>query len=164
MEVAPGRAVLWSRYEFLAEEGAILVNGEGKRFCDEPVKAYFVPLFPEVQKQHGLFACVFDAPAAKAIMESKRFATTFRGNTDLFVKGLSGDGFVIKKADTLQELAKKLGVSEAGLAQTVAAYNSNAANGSDPDFKRNPKFLKKIEAPPYYGWRGIIGVTTTRGI
>lgn len=38
VEVAPGKAQLWPRYEFLAEAGAILVNGEGQRFCNEPVK------------------------------------------------------------------------------------------------------------------------------
>lgn len=163
VEVAPGRAQLWPRYEFLAEEGAIMVNGDGKRFLNEPVKAYYVPLFPEAQKQNGVFACVFDTPMSKAIMASKRFATTFRGNTDLFVKGLSGDGFVIKKADTLEELATKLRINPAGLAKTVATYNANVAAGKDPDFQRNPKFLMKLESPPYFGWRGIIGVTTTRG-
>ena len=38
VEVSPGKAILWSRYEFLAEEGAIMVNGMGQRFLDEPVK------------------------------------------------------------------------------------------------------------------------------
>ena len=163
VEVSPGRAILWSRYEFLAEEGAILVNGDGRRFLDEPVKGYYVPLFPEVQKQNGVFATVFDAPMAKAIAESKRFTTTFRGNTRLFTDGLNGEGFLIKKADTLEALAKQLGINPSGLAKTVAAYNSHAEKGADPDFKRNAKFLKKLETPPYYGWRGIIGVTTTRG-
>ena len=163
VEVSPGKADLWPRYEFLAQAGALLVNGDGKRFCDEPVQGYYVPLFSEAQKQNGNFACVFDAPMAKAIMNSPRFETTFRGRQALFTEGLSGEGFIIKKADTLDELAKKLGIGADGLKKTVAAYNDMATAGKDAEFQRNPKYLIKMESPPYYGWRGIIGVTTTRG-
>jgi fumarate reductase flavoprotein subunit len=163
VEVAPGKALLWPRYEFLAQAGAILVNSDGKRFCNEPVKGYYVPLFPEVQKQNGNFACVFDAAMAKAIINSPRFDTTFRGNSAMFTNGLNGDGFVIKKADTLEALAKQLNVSADGLKKTVAAYNDNVAAGKDAEFERNAKYLINMASPPYYGWKGIIGVTTTRG-
>ena len=163
VEVAPGKAVLWSRYEFLAEDGLILVNAEGKRFCNEPVKAYYVPLFPEVQKQGGKFACVFDEAAAKAVLASPRFDTTFRGHTALFRDGLKGDGYVIKKADSIEALAKLIGIDPAGLAKTVAEYNANAAKGTDPQYQRDAKFLKPIVNGPFYGWKGVVGVTTTRG-
>lgn len=163
VEVAPGKVLLWPRYEFLARVGAILVNAAGKRFCDEAEKGYYVPLLPEVQKQNGNFACLFDEAIAKEIVKDARFETTFRGHTELFTSGLKGDGFAIKKAGTLEELAQKLGLNPDGLTKTVAAYNEAVAKGSDPEFKRNPKFLVKIDTPPYYGWRGIIGVTTTRG-
>jgi hypothetical protein len=97
------------------EAGAILVNADGKRFCNEPVKGYYVPLFPEVKKQNGNFACVFDAAMAKTIVNSARFDTTFRGNSALFTNGLSGTGFVIKKADTPEALAMELDISAEGL-------------------------------------------------
>ena len=163
VEIAPGKAILWSRYEFLAEDGLILVNEDGKRFCNEPEKAYYVPLLPEVLKQKSTFACLFDEAAAKKIVASPRFATTFRGHTDLFTKGLKGDGFIIKKAGTLEELAPRLGVNAEGLKKSVAAYNEAAAKGSDPEFRRNPKFLFPIATPPFYGWKGLVGVSTTRG-
>jgi len=163
VEVSPGKAQLWPRYEFLAEAGAILVNADGKRFCDEPVKGYYVPLFPEVQKQNGNFACVFDAAMAKTIINSARFDTTFRGNGAMFSNGLSGEGFIIKKANTLEALAKQLNLSAQGLKQTLAAYNDMVAAGKDTEFGRDAKTLIKFASPPYYGWRGIIGVTTTRG-
>lgn len=164
VEIAPGKATLWCRYEFMAEDGAILVNGDGKRFCDEPEKGYYVPLFPEAQKQGGNFSCVFDAAIAKTIQNSKRFDTTFRGNAQMFTKGLDGSGFVIKKADSIEELGRKLGINAEGLKKTIAAYNDEiVAKKNDLEFHRNPKFLMRIDAPPYYGWRGTIGVTTTRG-
>ncbi|MCC6531571.1 MAG: FAD-dependent oxidoreductase [Burkholderiales bacterium] len=163
VEVEPGRALLWCRYEFLAQSGAILVNGAGKRFCDEPVKGYYVPLFPEVQKQNGHYSCVFDAAAAQRIAADSRFETTFRGHTEMFIKGLNGDGYVVKKADSIEELARKLGIDASGLAQTLTAYTAAVAAGKDAEFNRNPKFLLAMNTPPYYGWRGTIGVTTTRG-
>lgn len=163
VEIEPGKATLWCRYEFLAEDGLILINASGKRFCNEPEKGYYVPLLPEVQRQDGIFACLFDDAAAKRILASSRFATTFRGNTALFTNGLKGDGFVIKKANTLEELAPRLGVNAEGLKKSIAAYNDAVAKGIDPEFRRNPKFLVQIDTPPFYGWKGVVGVTTTRG-
>jgi 3-oxosteroid 1-dehydrogenase len=40
------------------------------------------------------------------------------------------------KADTLAELAGKMGVDAAGLEETVARFNANAEQGLDPDFHR----------------------------
>lgn len=163
VEAAPGQVMLWPRYEFLAQAGTILVNGDGQRFCDEPVKGYYVPLFPEVQKQHGNFACIFDAAIAGTIINDPRFDTTFRGKSALFTEGLGGDGYIIQKADSIDQLARKLGLNADGLQATVAAYNAMADRGEDTAFHRDPQYLIKIASPPYYGWRGIIGVTTTRG-
>ncbi len=163
VEVAPGQVILWPRYEFLAQAGAILVNGDGRRFCDEPVKGYYVPLFAEVQKQQGRYACMFDAAMAKTIIGDPHFETTFRGKSSLFTEGLDGKGYLIQKADSVEELAHKLGLNADGLQATVAAYNAMAANGEDTAFNRDPQYLIKFASPPYYGWRGLIGVTTTRG-
>jgi len=163
VETESGKAILWCRYEFLAEDGLILVNAAGERFCNEPEKGYYVPLFSEAQRQNGKFACVFDAAGAAAIQRSPRVDTTFRGNAALFRDGLTGGNFVVKQADTLEALATQIGVDAAGLVKTVAAYNAAAAAGADTAFQRKPQFLRPIGTPPYYGWKGVVGVTTTRG-
>ena len=163
VEIAPGTVMLWPRYEFLAQAGAILVNDGGQRFCDEPVKGYYVPLFPEVQKQHGRYACIFDAAMAQTIIDDPHFETTFRGKSSLFTEGLDGKGHLIQKADSIGELARKLALDADGLQATVAAYNAMAANGEDTAFNRAAQYLIEFASPPYYGWRGLIGVTTTRG-
>jgi succinate dehydrogenase/fumarate reductase flavoprotein subunit len=46
------------------------------------------------------------------------------------------DAGVFIKADTIEELAAKMGIVPEILAETVNTYNANAAQGSDPDFKR----------------------------
>jgi hypothetical protein len=43
---------------------------------------------------------------------------------------------VFIKADTVEELAEKIGLNSGALAETVRTYNANAAQGHDPDFKR----------------------------
>ena len=45
------------------------------------------------------------------------------------------------KADTLEELAEKLGIDAAGLAAEIATFNENAAKGVDPVYHRGEKHL-----------------------
>lgn len=45
------------------------------------------------------------------------------------------------KADTLEELAEKLGIDAAGLAAEITAFNENAAKGVDPVYHRGEKHL-----------------------
>jgi fumarate reductase flavoprotein subunit len=163
VEVAPGKAILWCRYDLLSRDGMILVNRDGKRFCEEIEKGHYTPLLPEVQKQGNVFSCVFDEAIAKKIMANSRFATNFRGQQELFAKGLKGEGTLVKKAATLEELAQKLGVSTEGLKKTVAAYNQAVDKGTDPEFRRDPKYLAKIDTPPFYGWKGMVGIVMTMG-
>lgn len=65
-------------------------------------------------------------------------------------------------ADTLDELADKLGIDKAGLAATVARFNKFAAQGKDPDFHRGESpydthggpvsaVLGPVAKPPFYG-------------
>jgi 3-oxosteroid 1-dehydrogenase len=42
----------------------------------------------------------------------------------------------ISVGDTVQELAEKIGVDQAGLTETVRLHNEYAQTGIDPDFKR----------------------------
>ena len=44
-------------------------------------------------------------------------------------------------ADTLEELAEKLGIDAAGLAAEIATFNENAAKGVDPVYHRGEKHL-----------------------
>lgn len=45
------------------------------------------------------------------------------------------------QADTLEELAEKLGIDPAGLAAEIAAFNENAEKGVDPVYHRGEKHL-----------------------
>lgn len=163
VEVSPGAYLLWCRYDLLAKSGLILVNNSGKRFCNEITKGHYTPLMPEVQKQGNKFVCVFDEAIARSIMADPRFATNFRGKQNLFTEGLKGEGTLVKKASSLDELAQKLGIDAAGLKKTIAEYNAAAAKGADPEFGKDRKFMIPVNSPSFYGWRGMIGIVMTMG-
>jgi len=57
----------------------------------------------------------------------------------------------LKKADTIEDLAKQLGIPAKTLVQTVNRYNENAQNGFDADFGKDPKKVRPIIKPPFYG-------------
>ncbi|MDR0490250.1 MAG: FAD-binding protein [Oscillospiraceae bacterium] len=53
-------------------------------------------------------------------------------------------------ADTLEELAVKMGVPPDNFAATVARYNEHYKNGADTDYGKRPEMLTSIDKPPYY--------------
>ncbi|MEG1907087.1 MAG: FAD-dependent oxidoreductase [Gordonibacter sp.] len=74
----------------------------------------------------------------------------------------------IKKADTLDELAKAMGLDAektATFAAAVARYNEMAAAGKDTDFGKEPFRMSAVNEPPYYAAR-IAGelLVTTHGV
>lgn len=67
----------------------------------------------------------------------------------------------ITKADTLEELAQKLGIDSAGLVETVNTYNSGCASGAD-EFGRTVA-LTPVATGPFYGCELGIGIINTQG-
>ncbi len=59
------------------------------------------------------------------------------------------EGFVFK-ADTIEELAAKIGVDPKNLVKTVADYNGFTESGVDAEFSKPKAFLVKIGDGPYY--------------
>ena len=69
---------------------------------------------------------------------------------------LAGEGYVVK-ADTIEELASRLGLPVETFSATVARYNELCAKGEDVDFGKEPYRLSPLSVPPFYGMR-IAGV------
>lgn len=59
----------------------------------------------------------------------------------------TGVGF---KADTLEELAEKIGVPVEKFLKTVARYNENCHEGNDKDFGKRKELLCPLEQGPFY--------------
>jgi succinate dehydrogenase/fumarate reductase flavoprotein subunit len=73
-----------------------------------------------------------------------------------------GKGWIIK-ADTIKDLATKVGMDPAALEAQVAKYNQYCTDQKDPDFARDPKTLLKIAAGPFYAMKVWPGFLCTEG-
>lgn len=61
-------------------------------------------------------------------------------------------------ADTIEELAKKIGCPAAALRETVNTYNQACRYGYDPEFAKESRYLMPVESGPFYAiraWQGI---------
>ena len=131
--VEPDNGVLIT--EAVRGNGGILVNTEGERFTDE--LAFRDVLSRDIMSQEGKSAyLVFD----RRIRESLSATDTY------FALNL------ITRAETMEALAKKMGISSRGLVEAVSLYNILQASGKDLDFGRNNMPLP-ISEPPFYGIR-----------
>ncbi len=110
--------------------GAIMVNGEGRRFINEGVS------YQEFQKVFRTFDPAAqrypNEPPVWVLFDQRVRGTVFSGD---FVP----DGPVpawVKHAPTIAELAVEIDVDPGVLVEEVARWNANVAGGSDPDFGR----------------------------
>lgn len=62
---------------------------------------------------------------------------------------LAGNG-VVYKSDSIDGLARQMGVSEHNFNQSVNQYNGAIKNGKDPQFFADPKRLVDVKTGPYY--------------
>jgi 3-oxosteroid 1-dehydrogenase len=117
---------------FLGERAlphSIMVNSSGERFANEAL-AYdqFGQIMREVDPETGTM------PNATAWLI---FDQNYWEKFGIF--GVTPGGEVpdyLHRADTLAELAAKIGVDEVGLLRTVDRFNPEAARGRDPQFNR----------------------------
>ena len=160
--------------------GSIVVNGLGKRFCNE-AQGYLEfgdAMYKDREATGGKNVpawCIFDAhfrfnyamgPLVPGqIMPDSRLRKEWRNS-------------VYWKADTLEELARQIDVDPAGLATTVKTVNEYARTGEDKDFGRggnvfdryygdvnvkpNP-CLAPIQKGPFYAMRMDAGDIGTKG-
>ena len=67
------------------------------------------------------------------------------------------------KCDTLEELAEKLDVDAATMLETIDQWNGYVDNGKDEDFLKSPENMRKVQTPPFYGFKTMLAFYTTVG-
>jgi hypothetical protein len=113
-----------------AKPGLIAVNQLGKRFVNEAV-SYHEFVKAQVNAQNN-------AVPAYLLCDSQFLWKYGLGKIKPFTRMLDADiasGY-LKRAQTIAELAAKLGVPTENLTQTVESFNVHAARGEDPAFGR----------------------------
>jgi len=137
--------------------GSVCVNRYGKRWANEGA-AYDVTWPSFHTWENWLELGYSNIPAFHICDQSVRDTLTVGGA----MPGQPLPEWVVQ-ADTLDELAGKLGIDPAGLAATVERFNTNARAGKDPDFHRGESIydrggepnasstLAPVEKAPFYG-------------
>ena len=155
----------------LGSQPFLKVNRNGKRFTDESGTYDHMPYAAYNQPGH-VYASIFDANMPEDV---QRFHTLgcsagTRKNPEGQLKKF--DEMVEKgkafKADTLEELADKLGFSgesKENFLATCARYNELYEKQEDVDFGKQAYRLSALKTAPYYGfWMGACLLTTEQGI
>ena len=156
--------------------GSVIVNQAGRRYANEAA--------PYVDAVHAMYdgetaTGVTHVPSWMVLDQRYRNRYLFAGlgPRQPFPGRWYKHGVVVK-ADSLEELAERIGVSAEGLVQTVTRFNAMARRGVDEDFHRgdsaydryygdptvkpNPS-LGPIDRAPFYAVKMVPGDLGTKG-
>jgi len=156
----------------------IFVNLNGKRWCCEAPQRRIgiVNSGHALIEQPKAFSCaIFDENNLAAAIEDSRkphegwgsflgypkFPETMDKVYADLEKGIGaknpGHSATAYKANTLEELAKKIGVDAKALIETVATYNEYCKAGEDLDFFKPAQNLVPLNKAPFYAVKGPLG-------
>lgn len=152
-----------SGFFWIGSQPWLKVNADGKRFFNESGTYENILHADEYQKGHCHYT-LFDANWPEQTKQFKMHGCSrvhpFENGADpnilwsvfaeKMLPGLIEKGFVVK-ADTIEELARKLGLPEKTLKATVERYNTLAQNGKDEDYGKEPHRLAALTKAPFYG-------------
>ena len=145
------------------QPSALWVNSDGERFADEGIALSFGLAGHAVYRQFGSQALsIFDANQVKYMVEQGIDSgigvivppgTKLTKLAEQIEQALQkkSDGFV--KANSVRDLAKKIGVPYETLRQTIDEYNTSAEFGADRLFFKNPAWLRKLDTDNLYAIR-----------
>ncbi len=154
----PGAASLGSGRQ---RPGAIYVDGTGRRFCNESNSYVEVGKAMYANKAVPCWQ-IFDEGYVGRYVSGANPLKKRRLSETLIEKG------VVKRADTLADLARQIDVPADEFEQTVKRFNEFAAKGLDPDFGRGQSAynvclgdpghkpnaaLGPLDRPPFYATR-----------
>ena len=147
------------------------VNRHGERFMNES-QEYDNASHASFQQPGHVYAMIHDANFRSDV---DRFHTIGCSALTRYIPGMmegqleqyEGEGLIMK-ADTIEELADKMGFTGAdkdNFVATVARYNELYDKQNDEDFGKPASRLSAIRTAPFYGcWLGASLLTTEQGI
>jgi 3-oxosteroid 1-dehydrogenase len=133
--------------------GTIFVDSAGQRFCNESNSYVEVGKAMYANKAVPCWLVFDDA-------YRRRYAQTSNPLPGRLPQEWIDKGFV-RKADTLEELGRQIGIDPAGLVKTVERFNANARMGLDPDFGRGQSAYNDCLGDPGYKPNAALGPLDT---
>lgn len=148
----------------------VMVDRAGRRCVDESTSYAVMQVANE---QNGPLFVILDDEAKKAAQPDQppQYKQSIPGTEGLPLPSNWTDPNVddavrrdkAKKANSLPELARLLGIDPTGLESSMARYNADCNGGEDREYFKDPKFLRKVATPPFYGAelrQGILCLTS----
>ena len=132
--------------ESVRGDGAILVNQDGKRFTDELLTRDVVSA-AELEQPGSYAYIIFDQRLRDGLKAIEKYVST----------GITVQG------DTIEELAEKIDVDPATLAETLKNWNQYVADQNDPDFGRTTGMDHDLSQAPFYAIKIAPGIHHTMG-
>lgn len=135
--------------ESVRSMGGILVNAEGRRFCNDMSTRDAVSA-AELEQTGAYAYIIFDQRIVDDLASSQKYISS---------------GLTVQ-ADTYEELAVQMGLDEEAakaFPETMAAWNAAVAAGEDAEFGRNNGMDADLSAAPYYAIRIAPGIHHTMG-
>jgi len=148
------------------------VNKHGDRFYNESFGSVFSDVYNAMTANGGLMWSIFDDAMRRSMVDNgpltpfNAIVVPGQKMTALdegIEKGIAS-GFAFK-ADTIEELAGKIGIRPQKLRETIETVNRYADGKHDPDFSRRPEHLVKFDTMqgPYYALKGLRAFFLTLG-
>ncbi|MBN2589730.1 MAG: FAD-binding protein [Sedimentisphaerales bacterium] len=143
----------------------LAVDQSGKRFVNENAEMSVLNNYLRQEENTGQYSQIFDSnymTQAKdwpGVLVSPEDMKNYMPEEPGPYKGVFETFINTFKADTIEELAKKLKVDPANLAATVKRYNELVTFGKDSDFGKPADQLHPIDTPPFYGIHRTVRVS-----
>jgi fumarate reductase flavoprotein subunit len=149
-----------NQIEFAAGQPDLWVNSKGERFCDEGIAFYDTSVGnANARYKEGYTYSIFDDSIIQRLldkgidrgiaMENPPGTRPVNIHEELNIAFEKGDPDVFV-ADSVEELAEKIGVTSAVLKATVDEYNRFCEKGHDDLFAKDPKYLRPLKGPKFY--------------
>ena len=131
-----------------------LVNNQGFRFMDESAPYAVSGYIINAQPQRRAFA-IFDEPTLENASQDMRYADPYHSGGAMptweynLLRQNIANGKIVK-ADTIAELAKKIGLDPVTLTVTIDRYNRDCDAGCDREFFKEMEQRFPICKAPFY--------------
>jgi len=149
-----------SEVEFPVVQPDLWVDPTGHRFCDESIAFYDSSIGnANARFKEGYTFSIFD----DSVVERLNTTGIERNVAEAYPAGTKPSNFYkewqitmekgpddVFMADSIEELAGKIGIEPAVLKATVDEYNRFCEQGHDEIFAKDPKYLRPLKGPKFY--------------
>jgi fumarate reductase flavoprotein subunit len=138
----------------------MMVNRQGHRFVDETIEYSVLATVLREQPNREAFA-IFDESARQA-SKTSQYRPAPNWSSDRIEDHVAAG--TLWKADSLPELADKIGLPPQALTVTAQRYSMMAETGADADYFKPSDMLRTVSTGPFYAARIVAAIVCWTGV